>query len=184
MPPHMIAEAVGDTASAQKTQRHSPKGVPAPAPALSINPFGDAFEHALLRLTRAGYSVDIRTFTLGPNDHRRTLAVYLDFGDSMVDWSSRCQAGVPVGFRYRRDDRRGFDFTIYSGNTIQDVSEFTARLLTPRQPADLGAQPALEAHAEWDPLRLPEAEQLWITEHLRPIEAAFATTLFAACAVN
>jgi hypothetical protein len=147
----------------------TPRPLVAPS-SRSVIPFGDVFDRALLRLACGGYSADIRSFCISPDDQRKTLAVYLGRGDARINWTSPCQAGVPLDFEYRRHDRRGAEFTIFSGDSLQDVQQFVSRLTSPCQPAEPSSESAREPRGEWDPHRMDVAEQAKFDQLMREFE--------------
>lgn len=111
--------------------------------------FGDFYERAAQRLRTAGFDSDVRTFRLTPDIEKRTVAVYVRRHDARIQWTDNTSRAVPANLSFRREDRRGFEFTLFSGEGIDSVRRLILSLSTPCQPAEHSRY--VEPREEWDP---------------------------------
>lgn len=130
--------------------------------------FSDVYERAVVRLNNLGFVADVRTYRMGFGDDRQTLAVYVDRHDPRLEWTSAHVDAVPAVFEYRLADRRGFEFTLFSGSGIEALRRFLNCLTHPRQ---LEASP-LEGppRREWDPHCLEGEQYMEFAASLREFE--------------
>lgn len=129
---------------------------------------GDIYDVAVTRLVCAGFSADVRRFRLDPIAELRTVAVYVQARDVRLVWSAN---GVPLGHHYRRNDRCGHDFTIFSGANARVVASFVERLLHPLEVMVVPTAPVAASTGEWDPHRLPESQQESLNGYMARLEA-------------
>jgi hypothetical protein len=119
-----------------------------------------------MRLACSGYAADVRRFRLSSEVERRTVAVYLQARDSRISWSTNDSGAVPLGMHYRRESRRGCEFTVFSGPGAREVLEFVEALTLGRA---LHAGPVVLC-GEWDPHQLEDAERAYVECQLRWLE--------------
>jgi len=145
-----------------------PAQVAAPvAPAAAgAPPAGDLYERAVIRLACSGFAADVRRFQLSSEIEMRTVAVHLQAGDLRIRWSTNDSCAVPLGMHYRRESRRGCEFTVFSGAGTSEVQEFVNRLASGRSQRPASTIPS----GEWDPHQMEEAERAHVESQLLRLE--------------
>jgi hypothetical protein len=128
-----------------------------------------------MRLACSGYAADVRRFRLSSEVERRTVAVYLQARDSRISWSTNDSGAVPLGMHYRRESRRGCEFTVFSGPGALEVQDFVEALVLGR------AQRAESAllRDEWDPHQMEEGERAHAEGQLLRLERLVLNVVLA-----
>lgn len=134
----------------------------------------DIYDAAVARLVRAGFCADVRQFNLDSMTELRTVAVYVQAMDSRLAWSARRSKSAPLAFHYRRNDRSGYEFTLFSGANVREVTSFVDRLLHFHGTMASTTSVALST-GEWDPHRLPESQQKSLDAYMSRHEALHAS---------
>lgn len=128
-----------------------------------------------MRLACSGYAADVRRFRLSSEVERRTVAVYLQARDSRISWSTNDSGAVPLGLHYRRESRRGCEFTVFSGPGALEVQDFVEALVLGRAPR---AESSL-LRDEWDPHQMEEGERAHAEGQLLRLERLVLNVVLA-----
>jgi hypothetical protein len=135
----------------------------------------DQYNIAVARLESAGFAASVRFYRHDADTEMRTIGVYVQEDDPRLAWCRHARLGVavPVGFHFRRDDRRGYGVTLFAGSTAQELAGFIDRLIHGFTPCAQALE-AAERAQEWNPHALPGPQQAALDAYMLVCAAELA----------
>lgn len=159
----------------QQRTNAAPADTTWPASDFDVPVVADALDAAALRLQCAGFAAEVRSFSLGMDVTRRTLAVYVHRHDPRVCWSSADSDALPAVLPFRAEDRNGHAFTLFSGDADNAIASFERQLMH-RRAAD-ALVVVKKSPLEWDPHQLTESDRDWVELHVSEVRALVESSL-------